>query len=102
MNYLNNVSMDYFLRGVEAAQPKNAPQVPQKAQAGANAVVAPELEAAGYEREYGHVDKAHSNALKCRDDVFNAMDAIANAAKAVNELYCPSLLTRDELPKIFK
>ena len=26
---INNVSMDYFLRGVEAAKPKNAPQVPQ-------------------------------------------------------------------------
>ena len=44
---INNVSMDYFLRGVEAAKPKNAPQVPQEAQAGANAVAAPELEAAG-------------------------------------------------------
>ena len=44
---INNVSMDYFLRGAEAAKPKNAPQVPQEAQAGANAVVAPELEAAG-------------------------------------------------------
>ncbi len=44
---INNVSMDYFLRGTEAAKPKNAPQVPQEAQAGANAVVAPELEAAG-------------------------------------------------------
>ena len=42
---INNVSMDYFLRGVEAAKPKNAPQVPQEAQAGANAVAAPELEA---------------------------------------------------------
>ena len=27
---INNVSMDYFLRGVEAAKPKNAPQVPQE------------------------------------------------------------------------
>ena len=44
---INNVSMDYFLRGVEAAKPKNAPQVPQEAQAGANAVAAPALEAAG-------------------------------------------------------
>ncbi len=44
---INNVSMDYFLRGTEAAKPKSAPQVPQEAQAGANAVVAPELEAAG-------------------------------------------------------
>ena len=44
---INNVSMDYFLRGVDAAKPKNAPQVPQEAQAGANAVAAPELEAAG-------------------------------------------------------
>lgn len=34
---INNVSMDYFLRGVEAAKPKDAPQMPQKAQAGANA-----------------------------------------------------------------
>ena len=42
---INNVSMDYFLRGVEAAKPKGAPQVPQEAQAGANAVAAPELEA---------------------------------------------------------
>ena len=44
---INNVSMDYFLRGVDAAKPKNAPQAPQGGQAGANAVGAPELEATG-------------------------------------------------------
>ena len=44
---INNVSMDYFLRGVEAAKPKNnAPQVPQGALEGADAVVAPELQGA--------------------------------------------------------
>ena len=32
---INNVSMDYFLRGVDAAKPKNAPQAPQGGQAGA-------------------------------------------------------------------
>ena len=44
---INNVSMDYFLRGVDAAKPKSAQQAPKGAQAGANAVAAPELEAAG-------------------------------------------------------
>ncbi len=44
---INNVSMDYFLRGVEAAKPKSAQQAPKGTQAGANAVAAPELEAAG-------------------------------------------------------
>ena len=77
---INNVSMDYFLRGVDAAKPKNAPQVPQEAQAGANAVVAPELEAAGYERAYGYGDSAHAKALKCRDEFFKAMDTLAKAA----------------------
>ena len=43
---INNVSMDYFLRGVEAAKPKNAPQVPQGVLEGADAVVAPELQGA--------------------------------------------------------
>ena len=43
---INNVSMDYFLRGVEAAKPKNAPQVPQGVKEGADAVVAPELQSA--------------------------------------------------------
>ena len=38
-------------------------------------------EDAGYERDYGHVDKAHSNALKCRDEFFKAMDTLAEAAK---------------------
>ena len=31
---INNVSMDYFLRGVDAAKPKGAPQVPQGAKDG--------------------------------------------------------------------
>ena len=44
---INNVSMDYFLRGVDAAKPKSAQQAPKGAQAGANAVAAPELEVAG-------------------------------------------------------
>ena len=44
---INNVSMDYFLRGVDAAKPKSAQQVPQGAQGGANAPAAQELQAAG-------------------------------------------------------
>ena len=44
---INNVSMDYFLRGVDAAKPKSAQQAPQGAQDGVKLPVAPELEAAG-------------------------------------------------------
>ena len=44
---INNVSMDYFLRGVDAAKPKGAPQVLQGAKDGVNPPVAPELETAG-------------------------------------------------------
>ncbi len=70
---INNVSMDYFLRGVEAAQPKNAPQVP-------------------LQTDEVTVQKSDGKEKHIGGDI----------AKAVNELYCPSLLTRDELPKIFK
>ena len=44
---INKVSMDYFLRGVDAVKPKGVQQAPQGVQEGANAVVAPGLEAAG-------------------------------------------------------
>ena len=38
-------------------------------------------EEAGYENQFGYVDTAHINGLECRDDVLEAMDTLAEAAK---------------------
>lgn len=70
---INNVSMDYFLRGVEAAKPKNVHEVPLQT---------------------GNVTVQKSNGKGKRIG--------GDIAKVVNELYYPSFLTRDELTKIFK
>ena len=35
----------------------------------------------GYENQFGYVDAAHINGFECRDDVLEAMDALAEAAK---------------------
>ena len=72
---INNVSMDYFLRGVEAAKPKNAPQVPQEAQAGANAVAAPELEAAG--KMVSQLDVLLMKAAKTADTAAMTLKALS-------------------------
>ena len=90
---INNVSMDYFLRGVEAAKPKNAPQVPQEAQAGVNAVAAPELEAAG--KMVSQLDVLLMKAAKASTKSLDGTIALN-----IHILSCPSYFARDCLDKL--